>query len=236
MIKLSSDNFWDTIARLVLRNKITILVAIVLATIALGTQWKHMRFTYTEANLLPDDHEINQTYNEFLEIFGEEGNLIVLGVKDSTLFTVEKLNAWNRLSESFKNLDEVETVVSIKDLQKLVKNTKEKRFDLEPFIKDSITSIEEIEILQKQLFEQYPFYDNFLFNKNTKTIRSAIYLKKSIVNTPVRKDFVFEALQPRIDAFEKATNLDVRVSGMPYIRTLNSQNIIDEIGTFIGAA
>jgi hypothetical protein len=48
-----------------------------------------MRFTYTEANLLPDDNPVNVTYNEFLKIFGEEGNLIVLGVKDPTLFTVE---------------------------------------------------------------------------------------------------------------------------------------------------
>ncbi len=55
-----------------------------------------MRFTYTEANLLPDEHEVNLKYNAFLKIFGEEGNLIVLGVKDSSLFTVEKLNAWNR--------------------------------------------------------------------------------------------------------------------------------------------
>ena len=80
-----------------------------------------MRFTYTEANLLPDDHEVNVTYNEFLNIFGEEGNLIILGVKDSTLFSVEKLNAWNQLSEDFKAYDEVETVVSINELQKLVK-------------------------------------------------------------------------------------------------------------------
>ena len=87
-----------------------------------------------------------------------------------------------------------------------------------------------------ELFHKYPFYDNFLFNKETKTIRTAIYLKKDIVNTAARKDFVLDVLQPKIEAFEKATNLDVRVSGMPYIRTLNSQNIVDEIGLFIGAA
>ncbi|MDA9773089.1 efflux RND transporter permease subunit, partial [Flavobacteriaceae bacterium] len=38
---------------------------------------------------------------------------------------------------------------------------------------------------------------------------------------------------PIIDAFEKETNLDVRVSGMPYIRTINAQNIIDEIQLFV---
>jgi predicted RND superfamily exporter protein len=236
MFKLFTTGFWEAVARLILRNKILILIAIILATVFFSMQWQHMRFTYTEANMLPDDHEVNITYNEFLEVFGEEGNLIVLGVKDSTLFTVKQLNAWNKLADSFKSYDEVETVLSIKDLQKLVKNTKKERFDLEPFIKDSITNVDEIDKLQDELFNQYPFYDNFLFNAETKTIRTAIYLKKDIVNTSARKDFVIKILQPRIDEFANTTKLNVRVSGMPYIRTLNAQNIVDEIPIFIGAA
>ncbi|MEO5788537.1 efflux RND transporter permease subunit [Gelidibacter sp.] len=236
MFKLSTINFWKVAARLILRNRIIILILIALATFFLSTQWKYMRFTFTEANLLPDDNEVNITYNEFLRIFGEEGNLVVLGVKDPTLFTVEKLNAWNRLSESFKYYDEVDAVLSIKDLKKLVKNTEKERFDLEPFIKDSLTSLEEIDTLQQELFHKYPFYDNFLFNKETRTIRTAIYLNKDIVNTSTRKDFIVDILQPKIADFEAKYNLDVRVSGMPYIRTLNSENIVGEIPLFIGAA
>ncbi|WP_179318980.1 efflux RND transporter permease subunit [Winogradskyella helgolandensis] len=236
MFKLFTTGFWDSIARLILRNKIVMLIAIILATIFFSSQWKHMRFSSTEANLLPDDHEVNLIYNEFLEIFGEEGNLVVLGVKDSTLFSVKQLNAWNALADSFKGYDEVEAVLSIKDLKKLVKNTEKIKFDLEPFIKDSISSIEEVNELQKQLFEQYPFYDNFLFNKETKTIRTALYLKKDIINTPARKAFILNNLQVKIDAFESQTGLDVRVSGMPYIRTLSSQSIIDEIPIFIVGA
>ena len=148
MFKLFTKDFWDIIARLILRNKIGILIAIVMATIFFSFQWKNMRFTYTEANLLPDDHEVNITYNNFLKRFGEEGNLIVLGIKDSTLFTVEKLNAWNKLSDDFKHYKEVETVLSIKDLQKLVKDTVHQRFVLEPFIKDSVSSLKQIDTLQ----------------------------------------------------------------------------------------
>lgn len=236
MLKLFTTGFWEAVARLILRNKIAILISIIIITVLLSTQWKHMRFTYTEANLLPDDHEVNITYNRFLDIFGEEGNLIILGVKDASLFTVEKLNAWNTLSENFKTYDEVETVLSIKSLQKLVKNTEKETFELELFIKDSLKNSAEVDSLQYQLFEQYPFYDNFLFNKETKTIRTAIYLKKDIVNTPARKDFIINVLQTKIDAFEQKHDLDVRVSGMPYIRTLNAQSIVDEIGLFIGAA
>ncbi|OZV71079.1 efflux RND transporter permease subunit [Winogradskyella aurantia] len=236
MFKLFTTGFWEAVARLILRNKIFILIAIILATVFFSMQWKHMRFTYTEANLLPDEHEVNLTYDEFLKIFGEEGNLIVLGVKDSSLFSVELFNAWNNLAQSFKDFEEIETVLSIKDLQKLVKNTEKEQFELEPFVKDSITSVAQIEELQKELFNKYPFYDNFLFNAKTKTIRTALYLKKDIVNTSVRKDFIINDLQEKIQRFEEETGLDVRVSGMPYIRTLNSQNIVDEIGLFIGAA
>lgn len=236
MAKLFSVGFWETIARLILRNRIGIIVVILISTYLFSWQWDKMRFTYTEANLLPDDHEVNIDYNAFLKTFGDEGNLIVIGVKDSSLFTVEHLNAWNKLSSEFKAYNEVETVVSIKDLQKLIKNKKDQQFDLIPFINDSIKSSAEISKLQNELFEQYPFYDNFLFNKNSKTVRSAIYLDKNIVNTPARKDFVTDVLIPKIDAFEASTNLNVRISGMPYIRTLNSQNIIDEIGKFITAA
>jgi len=195
-----------------------------------------MRFTYTEANLLPDDHEVNLVYNDFLEVFGEEGNLIVLGVKDTTLFSIKKFNAWNKFADTFKSFDEVETVLSIKDLQKLVKNNSKEKFELQPFIKDSISSIEELNTLQTELFKKYPFYDNFLFNAETKTLRTAIYLEKDIVNTAARKDFIINDLESMVKSFEEETGLDVRVSGMPYIRTLNSQNIVDEIGLFISAA
>ncbi|MCH4553975.1 efflux RND transporter permease subunit [Aestuariibaculum lutulentum] len=236
MLKLFTKHFWDVVARLILRNKIAILLGILIITVLFSTQWKNMRFTNTEANLLPDDHEVNIKYNDFLKIFGEEGNLIILGVKDSTLLTVEKLNAWNNLAQSFKQYDEVETVVSVKDLQKLVKDTEHEKFALEPFIKDSVSSMQQIESLEYELFNKYPFYDNVLFNKETKTIRTAIYLKKDIVNTSIRKDFVANTLEPKIKDFSKAYNLDVRISGMPYIRTLNAQVIVSEIGWFVGAA
>ena len=236
MLKLFTKDFWDVIARLILRNKIGILVSIIIITILFSTQWKHMRFSNTEANLLPDDHEVNIIYNNFLKTFGEEGNLVFIGVKDSTLLSVKKLNSWNKLADSFKKYTEVETVISIKDLQKLVKDTLNQKFSLQPFIKDSITSVSQINELEDELFNQYPFYDNFLFNKKTKTIRTIIYLDKAIVNTSARKEFILNEFIPKIEAFETATNLDVRISGMPYIRTLNAQLIVDEIVWFVLAA
>ena len=229
-------NFWTKVAGIILRNRYLVLITIAIITGLLATQMKYMRFSYTEANLLPENHEANLEYNKFLEIFGEEGNLVILGIKDATVFTPQKFNAWNNLVQQFENLEEIDFTISIADVKKLKADRKKRKFILEPLYEKDPTTIKEVLEIKKQLFEKLPFYDNLLFNKETGTLQTAIYIKKEIINTPKRRDFIFEKLIPTIEKFEKENNLDVRISGMPYIRTLNAQNIQDEIILFVGGA
>ena len=195
-----------------------------------------MRFTYTEANMLPDDHQVNTAYNTFLDTFGEEGNLIIYGVKDSLLFTPSNFSAWSILSKELGQAPEVDLTLSVGDLQKLKKRTDSIGFEMVPLVRDSILSEKQLKKLQYELFEKLPFYNGLVYSPDKKSVRTAVYLKKDIVNTPARKIFIEKVLIPKIAAFEKQTGMKVYTSGMPYIRTLNSQNIIDEIGMFIGAA
>ena len=236
MNKLFSIGFWSAVARFILRNRTLLLVIIAAITVFMITQWQYMRFTYTEANLLPDDHEVNVEYNTFLDQFGEEGNLIIMGVKDSTLFTPKNFKAWTALSKKLKSYEAVDLTLSVGDLQKLKKVQDSSSFALVPFIQDSILSEEVLKKYRYELFNKMPFYEGLVFSPNKQGVRTAIYLKKDIVNTALRRDFIVEDLIPAIENFEKETGITVHTSGMPYIRTLNSQNIIDEIGMFIGAA
>jgi hypothetical protein len=234
--KLFSIGFWNVVARFILRNRTGILIVIALITVFMAFQWKNMRFTFTEANLLPEDHPVNLEYDQFLSHFGEEGNLIVIGVKDSSIFTPKKFKAWHKLSEDLGKFNEVEFTLSVGNLQKLAKNQDNSGFELVPFIKDSIYTDAKLAQYKDELFNKLPFYDGLIYSPSKQSIRSAIYLKKDIVNTADRKDFIIKDLIPLVEKFEKETGVKVHTSGMPYIRTLNSQNIIDEIGLFIGAA
>lgn len=226
-------DFWRVVSRIILKGRFLVLLIIAAFTYFLASQMQYMRFSYTEANLLPQNHPINVEYDQFLDLFGEEGNLIILAVQDSTFFTPEKFNAWNELSKKLDTFPEVDFTVSVGDIKKLIKNKTEKKFDVEPLYNTAPKTSEEVLKIKHDLFENLPFFDNFLYNKETGTIRSVVYLKKDIVNTAVRKDFIFDKFNPTIDAFEEEFNLDVRISGMPYIRTMNAQNIIDEIGMFV---
>ncbi|TYQ00122.1 hypothetical protein C7447_101731 [Tenacibaculum adriaticum] len=224
--------FWTRIAGFILRNRYLVLFVIALITTFLVTQTKYIRFSYTEANLLPQDHEANIEYDKFLDIFGEEGNLVILGVKDSTIFSPEKFNAWNELVKSFDSVAQVDFTVSISDVKQLKADRKQRKFIVEDLFSETPKTKEEVDKIKTQLFEKLPFYENLLYNEDG-TIQTAIYIKKDLVNTPARRDFIAEILIPKINDFEKKYNIDVRISGMPYIRTVNSQNIIDEMGIFV---
>jgi predicted RND superfamily exporter protein len=237
MIKWFSIGFWELIARIVLRNKILMLSTIVAITALLAMQWKNIHFTHTEANLLPDDNIVNIEYNAFLNKFGEEGNMVIIGVKDNTIFTPKAYAAWGKLINSLKEDKAVDLVISLNDLKKLQKNEALEKFELVPFVDQSKTADKAyLNKIKRELFNDLPFYEGLLFNKRSGSIRSAIYLDKKIINTPIRKDFILNKLIPAVEKFEKETKIDLRVSGMPYIRTLNAQTILNEIGLFIGAS
>ncbi len=234
MNRFFSVGFWETIARIILRNRITILAIIIALTVLMAMQWKHMRFSYTEANLLPKDHTVNSDYEAFLKVFGEEGNLIVLGIQDEKFWEVKNFEAWQQFVQKLQDAKEATSVISIDQLYVLQKDTLQEKLVAKPFLDQTkISTAKYLSEKESELYQKLPFYEGLIYNAKSKTIRSAVYLDKAIVNTEARKIFIDSVLIPEKEKFEKNTGIKLRVSGMPYVRTLNSQNIIDEIGLFV---
>ncbi|MFD0796426.1 RND family transporter [Maribacter chungangensis] len=236
MVAKLTKGFWAKTARIILRNRILILLGVAAVTVFLGMQWKNMQFSNSPANLLPDDHPVNQEYRSFLSQFGEEGNAVVFAVRDSALFSPTNFNRWNKFSKQLGAFPEVDFVLSVDNLQELIKDSDKQEFVMQPLLKKQPETLQEVDSIVQYLFNNLPFYDNLIYNKKSSTIRTVMYMDKDIINTSVRKDFVLKDMMRLVNSFEKETGLDVRISGMPYVRTMNSQNIIDEIGKFILAA
>ena len=236
MIKSTKRNFWGTVANLILRNRLLILITIGVVTLFLASQWKNMRFTFTEANLLPDTHPENLQYEDFIKTFGEEGNLIVIALKDDDFFTEKIFLEWIALNDKINEFSEIDFTLSTNNVQSLIKDETQKKFFLQNLLPNKKIDSVKLKKFKQNLILELPFYKNILYSINGKSIRTAIYMDKDIVNTSQRKDFIYQTFIPLINSFEERTGLDVRVSGMPYIRTLNAQNIVDEIGIFVVSA
>lgn len=237
MVKWFSLGFWALLARVVLRNRVAILVWVVLITVFLAFQWRNIKFTYTEANLLPDNEVASLEYQAFLEKFGEEGNLIIIGSKNDSLFTPEIFENWSKMMHQFQANKSVDLVLGIDNLKELKKNDSLQTFELKPFLDPSkLKNTKYLSDKVNELRNDLPFYEGLLFNKKSGTIRGAIYLDKKIVNTAERKDFVLNILNPAVGKFELENNINLHISGMPYIRTMSTETIKGEIGLFIGAS
>ena len=236
MIKSTKRNFWGTVANLILRNRLLILITIGVVTLFLASQWKNMRFTFTEANLLPDTHPENLQYEDFIKTFGEEGNLIVIALKDDDFFTEKIFLEWIALNDKINEFSEIDFTLSTNNVQSLIKDETQKKFFLQNLLSNKKIDSVKLKKFKQNLILELPFYKNILYSINGKSIRTAIYMDKDIVNTSQRKDFIYQTFIPLINSFEERTGLDIRVSGMPYIRTLNAQNIVDEIGIFVVSA
>jgi len=233
MSKVKNSKGWEIFARIILRNRILLLVFVFISTLLLSTQWKNLKFSYSEANLMPKDHPFNLAYDNFVNVFGDEGNLLIIAVNDSSLFEKNNFNSWINLSRSFKNKTEVNSVIHVGNIPVISKNTINKQFIVDSIVNNSFKNDFKVNEFKTTLFTDFPFYENILFNKKSETIQTVIYLNKNVVNNVERIDFINKDFIPLIKEFERVTNLNVRISGMPYIRTMNAQNIMDEIGKFV---
>ena len=158
MIKWVTTRFWSTVASLILRNRIVCILLIIATTVFLGMQWKNMRFSFNEASLLPDDHPFNLKYQSFVDRFGDEGNLIVLAIQDSTFFRPENIQQWSALTKSFEDYDAIATVSGIGNLKQLKKNASQQNFVVEDVPYQLARNQKEVDRLKKQLLEKSPFF------------------------------------------------------------------------------
>ena len=226
-------NSWNTISRIILKKRILLLSFILITTLFWLFKAQNLKFTFKEANLLPDYHQENIIYNEFTSHFGDEGNSIVIGIKDSILSSKEKLFAWNNLTKKLSSFSEIEYSISLNDLKILKKNEDSIRFDFIPLINDDSFEKIDLDSLKNKLKNELPFYKNLVYNDGNETFRSILIMQNNIINTNSRKNFILQKFIPIVKRFEKSNNIDVKISGMPYVRTLNAENILNEMKFFV---
>ncbi|MCK5781423.1 MAG: MMPL family transporter [Flavobacteriales bacterium] len=245
---------WNRITRIILRNRVVILIVIALITVFAALQTQNIKYSYEDANLLPNDDPIAINYTRFKEIFGQEATMIIMGTSDSLIYTPEVYKNWSILTDEISNLTPEDLVpfqkdkkaprviledgeklvsgaISISNLKILKKNKVEKKFDLID-LSDSIpTTTEGIMEIRDKLYK-LPIYDQLLYNKKSGLITTSIIVNPKILNSETRVDLVL-AIDDKISKFEEANNIDIHVSGMPYIRTFNAATIISEVSNFV---
>uniref|UniRef100_UPI00321665E8 efflux RND transporter permease subunit n=1 Tax=uncultured Draconibacterium sp. TaxID=1573823 RepID=UPI00321665E8 len=221
---------WIKVSRIILRNKILLLSVLAVITIFFGFMARKVEMSYEYASLLPKKDQAYKDYQKFVEVFGEEGNLIIIGVQDSNFFKIDHFKSWKELSHNLTKVEGVENLVSISNTYNLKKNTKKKQFEVEMIFPDTISSQGELDESVAK-FKSLPFYRGLVYNDKTDAYLLAITVNKDKMASKAREDMV-AGIQKVCRAFEKEENVKLHYSGLPYIRVVNAVKIKKELYLF----
>ena len=231
VVYFNAEDMWQFIVRFILRNRLAILITIGLITIFMGYKGSQVAMSYEMAKTLPSEDPISIEYENFKEKFGLDGSVIFVAIQDPDLYTIDHFNDWYDLCNEVNDIQGIQEVVSVTRLYNLEKNDSLKKFQFLPIVKEKPKTQAEIDSI-KNIIYSLPFYDGRLFNKETDVSMMMITLDKEILNSKARIALIYK-LKETIDKFGEKHDLDIKYSGLPYIRTITTKILQDELLFFV---
>jgi uncharacterized protein len=222
---------WKKFARIILRNRLIIILIVLLITVFMGYMAKFVKLDYDYITLLPKTNPHYIEYQEFKKTFGEDATISIIGIKDPAFFTLDKINDWKNLKDSIRGIYGVKQVLSVFNTIEVEKNTETKKFVPRKIFPDSIRTQAELDSLAAE-FRQRPFYSGLIYSDSTNVVLMAITFDKDIINTPAREG-MFESIISMADEFGQKYNIEIHYSGLPYTRTMISLLVRQELFMFV---
>ena len=219
------------LARLILRNRFYILIAVSVVTLFMAIMIFRLRFYYEPTPLLPKSDSLLVQYREFNKIFGKGENIMVIGVADSNFFSTEKFAQWRLLKKNLHSIEGVEHVLSISDIYTLNRNSNQKVFEFQQIFPDSITSQQQLDSLN-EIALSLPFYSGMLYNAESNIFLMMVTLKSEMISTKERIPLM-EKIVETCEVYSNSTGNKLRYSGLPYIRITVGEMIRGEMYLFI---
>ena len=221
---------WIFLSRLILKNRIIIILLIAGITVFMVKKGRDVRLSYSMAKLLPNDHPISLDYQVFLEKYGAQ-NVLVIAIEDSLISTLEHLLKWDKVTQDIEIINGVEQVVSFANLPVLLKDTVNKKFILKRWFSQDVKTQVQLDSAFSQYSKQ-PFYKGLINSNDNKVSTLLISLDNIVMKSASREELIF-SIKDLVDAYSDEFQTKVHYSGLPYIRTVDSIKIKEEISLFI---
>lgn len=222
---------WQRLAKLVLKNRLLLLICLSAATLTMAFFASKIQLSYEFNNAIPLNNPKYEDYLSFRKKFGDDGNVLVIGLQSKDFFKVKNFKAFQKLNTELRRIPYVEDVLSVDNAVNLLKDTASQKLDAMPIFPKEIKSQSQIDSSLK-MFYRLPFYRSLLYNPDTKAYLLVVRINKRILaskgRTKVIDDIIGEA-----NKYTAATNVQTHISGLPFIRTELADRIAHEMKWFV---
>ena len=234
---------WKNISKLILGNRILIIISIILFTIFFGFFATKLKLQYQLNKLLPESDPVYIAYEDFKSNFGQDGLMLVIATNEPDFYKEDKFNAWLKMADSIQNVkvlisnndttfykNVVDSVFSEAHLYNITKNKNQQRFNLVEIIDDYPLDQNVIDSV-KQVISSLKFYENIVYKKSTDLHMMMLFLNKEIFNSKLRGTLVSDIHNIANSYNHHFKNW--KFSGLPYIRAFMMNVIKSELTLFV---
>ncbi len=222
---------WFRLSRFILRFRYYLIGVILSLTVIMGFYASKVQLSYEIARVLPASDSTFITYQKFKKLFGEDGNVLVIGIQDKDIFRLDRFNGWYDLSDSIKQIDGLKSVVSLSSIIYASRNDSAQTLDLKPIFSKRPNTQVELDSLKRILFS-LPTYKNLIYNSEDYSTVMAITFQKAYLDSPRRLEMV-KQIKLLGDEYSAREHQAVHYSGMPYIRSESMKIVSKEMKLFL---
>jgi len=200
-------------------------------TLFMAYQAQFIKWSYTRQSIVPDTDEEMMYFQSFKQKYGEDGNVLIIAMKDSSVYDLEQFRNLYYLDREITKIDGVTKVLGMPSMVIPVKNTQERKFDLEKVFKENPESQQELDSLLKVVADQQ-FYMGQLVNPENGATLIAVTIDPDILVTKKRENLIGDIVRAT-DQFQEVTGIDIKLAGLPYVQYVNTTKVKAELNLFL---
>ncbi len=220
-----------TLPYLILRQQRWLVVLLLLLTGILGWTARRAEITYDLSNVVsPTDPDLVY-FQQFRHTFGEDGNVLVVGLADPRVYQLAEFTAFTRFSQDLARLAGITHVLALPTLPLIQKDSLRQQFTTRAlFVPFPATQARLDSLLT--LVRHQPLYQGQLLNPRSGATLLALTLDPAYVNS-ARLQTLVQQLMQRVDQFQHQTGIHLHVAGLPYIQAVVTAKVTSEMRFFL---
>ena len=221
---------WKTLGESILRYRYILLTILAGVTVFMAWQASQVKMSYDPGKAIPTDNPKYKVYQEFRQQFGEDGNMVVIGVQTDKFFQQDFFNDYRTLQQSIKGIKGVEDILSVPTAINLVSNQETQKLEARPLFGTGAAPQAEIDSNARE-FLNLPFYRGLLYNPQSKAWLMGVRVNRDVMASKGRTA-VINAIVERSEAFGAKHKTQIYLSGLPLVRTVMANRIEQEMRWF----
>ena len=222
---------FDFLAYFILRYRLYLIIAVALVTAFFAAQIPKLQLSYDYTQAVPANDPDLIFLQDFKKEFGEDGNVLVIGVQDSALYTPTNFRRYLYFSRELQKIRGVQSVLSLPLLPRLERNDSLRSFEPNPIFKDIPEEQAQLDSLLRVAQDQQ-IYSRQLLNPENGATLMVLAMDMRVIASKDRQRLIDDILMTS-GLFTQHTGIAVHHAGVPFVRAVMSGKVQEELKLFL---